>query len=46
MDVGRTPSIGDFAPDFELIDSTDTRRRLSEMVSQSPLILIFFRGHW
>jgi peroxiredoxin len=46
MNAGRTPNIGDFAPNFELVDSTGTLQHLSEMVSHGPLILIFYRGHW
>jgi peroxiredoxin len=46
MNAGGIPNIGDFAPDFELVDSTGTRQRLSEMVSRGPLVLIFYRGHW
>ncbi len=46
MNLERTTNTDDFAPDFELVDSTGTRQRLSEMVSHGPLILIFYRGHW
>ena len=46
MNAGRTPNVGDFAPDFELVDSTGAPQRLSEMVSHGPLILIFYRGNW
>lgn len=43
---GRVPKNGEIAPEFELPDSTGTPRRLSELVSQGSLALIFFRGHW
>jgi len=46
MGAERSPNLGEFAPDFELVDSTGTPRRLSEIVSRSPLILLFYRGHW
>jgi peroxiredoxin len=46
MNAQHAPNVGDFAPDFELVDSTGTRQRLSEMVSRGRLILIFYRGHW
>jgi len=36
----------DIAPDFELIDSTNTPRRLSELTRDKPCIVIFYRGHW
>ncbi len=42
----RIPQPGQIAPDFELPDSTETPRRLSELVAQYPLILIFYRGYW
>jgi peroxiredoxin len=46
MSLKRTPNTDDFAPDFELVDSTGTPQRLSEMASHGPLILIFYRGQW
>jgi peroxiredoxin len=46
MNAECTPNIDDFAPDFELVDSTGTPQCLSEMVSHGPLVLIFYRGHW
>jgi thioredoxin-dependent peroxiredoxin len=38
--------IGQAAADFELSDSTGTRRRLSELAAAGPLVLLFYRGHW
>ena len=43
---GRVPKNREIAPEFELPDSTGTPRGLSELVSQGPLALVFFRGHW
>ncbi len=40
------PQPGDTAPDFELLDSTGTLRRLSELCTAKPLVLLFYRGHW
>jgi peroxiredoxin len=41
-----TPKVGQVAPDFTLPDSSGTERRLSELVAEGPLVLIFYRGHW
>lgn len=46
MSADRTPRAGDIVPDFELNDSTGTPRRLSELVTAGPRVLIFYRGHW
>jgi hypothetical protein len=46
MAPGRTPEPGAIAPDFELPDSTGQRRRLSNLVSQNRLVLLFYRGNW
>ncbi|WP_146140710.1 redoxin domain-containing protein [Haliangium sp. UPWRP_2] len=40
------PQLGQIAPDFVLPDSTGAMRRLSELVTEQPVVLIFFRGHW
>jgi peroxiredoxin len=40
------PIAGECAPDFELLDSTRTPRRLSELTSQGLLVLLFHRGNW
>jgi peroxiredoxin Q/BCP len=40
------PAPGEVAPEFELPDSTGTPRRLSQLVSQAPLVLVFYRGAW
>jgi peroxiredoxin len=44
--TAHTPEVGEIAPDFEISDTTGARRRLSELVAQRPLVLIFYRGHW
>ena len=33
-------------PDYELTDHTRTRRRLSELQGNDPMILILSRGHY
>ena len=33
-------------PDFELTDHTGTRRKLSELQGNDPMILILSRGHY
>jgi peroxiredoxin len=43
---GKTPAVGEMAPDFELPDSTGAPRSLSALVATGPRILIFYRGHW
>ncbi len=46
MSAGRTPQAGEIAAEFELLDSTGARRRLSDLVATGPRIFIFYRGHW
>ncbi|MBV8831447.1 MAG: redoxin domain-containing protein [Acidobacteriaceae bacterium] len=41
----KMPAPGEFAPDFELSDSTGAQRRLSELV-EGALVLLFYRGDW
>ena len=33
-------------PDYELTDHTKTRRRLSELQGNDPMILLLSRGHY
>ncbi len=40
------PQVGEPAPDFALPDSTGAMRRLSQLVAERTLILIFYRGYW
>jgi peroxiredoxin len=42
----KLPNTGEIAPDFELPDSTGALRRLSQLVLQGTIVLVFFRGHW
>jgi thioredoxin-dependent peroxiredoxin len=44
--MGTVPATGEIAPEFELPDSTGAPRRLSALVSQVPVVLLFYRGHW
>jgi peroxiredoxin len=46
MSGGKTPSVGEIAPDFVLPDSTGAPQRLSDLVATGPRVLIFYRGHW
>jgi thioredoxin-dependent peroxiredoxin len=46
MPPGKMPGAGDLAPEFELSDSTGTPRRLSELVAETPIVLLFYRGAW
>lgn len=40
------PAPGGIAPEFELPDSAGTPRRLSDLVSDGRLVLLFYRGDW
>ncbi len=40
----RTASAGSPAPDFELADVDGTVHRLSQMVADGPVVLVFLRG--
>jgi peroxiredoxin len=44
--MGRVPIAGESAPEFELLDSTGTPRRWSELTSHGALVLLFYRGDW
>jgi len=37
---------GDLFPDYELTDHTKTRRKLSELQGNDPMILVLSRGHF
>jgi peroxiredoxin len=37
---------GELAQEFELPDSTRVPQRLSELISHSRLVLLFYRGNW
>jgi peroxiredoxin len=44
--MANVPIVGELAPEFELLDSTRVPRRLSELISHSRLVLVFYRGNW
>jgi peroxiredoxin len=46
MTPAKTPQRGTLAPDFDLVDATGQPRRLSDLTSQSALVLLFYRGYW
>ncbi len=46
MTNGKTPAPGETAPEFELPDSTGRPRRLSELIAERTLVLLFYRGYW
>jgi hypothetical protein len=41
-----TISVGDKAPDFKLSDQTGTLWTLTDMISDGPAIVMFYRGYW
>jgi len=43
---GEKLRVGALAGDFTLADSGCTPRRLSSMLSDGPLLIIFYRGYW
>ena len=38
--------VGDPAPEFELQNTAGKRIRLKDLLSESPLVLCFYRGKW
>ncbi len=46
MAEGITPKLGAKAHDFVLLDSIGVERRLSELVAERPVVLLFYRGDW
>jgi peroxiredoxin len=40
----RTASVGERAPDFDLVDQHGQQFRLSEAMSGGPIVLVFLRG--
>jgi hypothetical protein len=43
----KVPIAGEIVRGFELLDSTRTPKRLSELISQEGrLVLLFYRGNW
>jgi peroxiredoxin len=43
---GEKLRVGALAEDFTLADSAGTPGTLSSMLSDGPLLLIFYRGYW
>ncbi len=46
MAEGITPKLAAKAHEFVLLDSTGVERRLSELVAERPVVLLFYRGDW
>jgi hypothetical protein len=44
--MANVPFAGELAREFELLDSTQAPRRLSELISHGRLALLFYRGNW
>lgn len=44
--MAKVPIAGELAQEFELPDSIGVPRRLSELISRSRLVLLFYRGNW
>jgi peroxiredoxin len=42
----KVPMAGELAREFELPDSTGVPQRLSELISDRRLVLVFYRGNW
>ena len=38
--------IGDLAPDFELVVSGGRMFHLQSVLPASPVVIVFYRGHW
>lgn len=39
-------TIGNPFPDYELLDQTDTKRKLSVLQGDDPIVLVLFRGYY
>jgi peroxiredoxin len=46
LNEGKKLRVGGLAGDFTLADSAGTPRTLSSMLSDGPLLIIFYRGYW
>jgi peroxiredoxin len=46
LNEGRKLRVGALAEDFTLADSAGAPRTLSSMLSDGPLLIIFYRGYW
>jgi len=46
LSEGQKLRVGALAEDFTLADSVGAPRTLSSMLSDGPLLIIFYRGYW
>jgi len=46
LSEGQKLRVDALAEDFTLADSAGARRTLSAMLSDGPLLIIFYRGYW
>jgi hypothetical protein len=46
LSEGQKLRVGALAEDFTLADSARVSRTLSAMLSDGPLLIIFYRGYW
>ena len=44
--LARTYTVGDIAPNFRGVDQFGNEFKLSKVLKKSPVVLIFYRGHW
>jgi len=41
-----TVALATTAPGFSLADQSGKKRSLSQLTSEGPAVLVFYRGHW
>jgi len=46
LSEGQKLRVGALAEDFTLADSAGAQHTLSAMLSDGPLLIIFYRGYW
>jgi len=46
LNEGQKLRVGALAEDFTLADCAGAPRTLSSMLSDGPLLIIFYRGYW
>lgn len=44
--ASKAVNVGDKAPDFSLSNTSGTKISLSELLTNGPVVLSFFRGRW
>ncbi len=44
--TGRTPAVGEKAPNFELPDEQGRPFNLASELEVGPIVLVFYRGDW